>query len=405
MSSEPITKELIRSWSVEKMKQEMKNPERLSEIESFLRGPEAVEVITELSEVVPEIVSNPVIEELSQQEQEAQQAAVLAAQVEANRQAAEAIEAAEAAHRATAESVKPNKIVVEYQVKDEATGQPIGRPTHLEVSTVGKTIEQAWQEMSLKQQEAHTQATRAFHRLKNQKTTFRKPEPPTPVYQIPLLTDEDRIQAALDLNSQDEEVVVKADRKLRADQILRDQQKDLATKEESRQKKVSQEFLESHENDFNPCQANAALIARYIKDNDLAWTVDNLELAFAATEPQLVPKEAPAVEEQASEAVNPPTTHIETAVPASQVAAIQPAPAEVVAVPAAPAPAANPQAPVARPGVNTGIVPGQMSASRPVTKPVGLTKKEIRDWTPEQMRKEMKNPARLAEINRVLAQR
>ena len=398
MSTEPITKEFIKSLSADQLKAEMRNPERLAEINAFLSTPEAASLADEVVAEIP-VVDPPVLtpEEQAADAAAAEQARV-AAQAEADRVVAEKA-AAEAAVVAT-EAAKPKKIVVEYQATDE-NGQPIGRPTHLEAYS--------WEEMSQKQQEAHVQATRAFHRLKNQKTTFNKKlETPILIPEVPLMSEQERIQAALDLNNEDEVVVTKADRKLRADQILRDQRQEAIHKEEVRQRDASEEFKAKHIDDFNPCQANAAIITAYIKENNLAWTVDNLELAFAATEPQLAPKEAPIAAVPAPEPSANPVVAVpkEPVAPAAPAAAIQPTPVTpTLEVPAVPAPAANPQVPAARPGVNAGLIPGQQTGVRPVVKPQGLTKKDIKSWTPEQMRKEMKNPARLAEINRVLAGR
>jgi hypothetical protein len=216
------------------------------------------------------------------------------------------------------------------------------------------------------------------------------------------MSDAELIQAAEDLKSEDREKSDAADRKLRADAILKQQQQLALDRENARQKEVAFEFMTRHVDDYNRCEANAKILSGYLKDNDLEWTVDNLELAFAATESQLAPRPAPvAAVPEPKPADNPPVEVPQAPAPVA-VAAITPAAPAAAETPVAPAPAANPQAPAARPGVNSGLIPGQMSAVRPVDKPVGLTKKDIKNWTPEQMRKEMKNPARRAEIERVL---
>ena len=280
------------------------------------------------------------------------------------------------------------KLIQEYQADDEI-GNPIGRSTHLEARN--------WAELARKQKEAHTQATRAFHRLKDQKTTFKKPTAPIQIPDVPLLSEDERIKAAMDLNSEDETVVLKADRKLRADQILRDQKLEAIQKEERRQQEASSEFKARHINDFNPCQANAAFIANYLKENNLTWTADNLELAFAATEPQLVPIQVPVAEETAP-AANPvePKTPLQVVAPVIQPVVT----AEALATPAAVV-TPNPQA-TARRGVNGGLVPGQSTGLKPAGIPTGLTMKEIMKWTSDQMKMERKNPARRAEIDRVI---
>jgi hypothetical protein len=382
------------------MKKEVRDPARRAEINAFLLSPEAINLASELSET--DGVADPVrVEAERLVEETIEQADTVAEAVPATQAVIDAAARAEEDRKAAEDLLPSKKIIVEYQATDE-NGQPIGRPTHLEAAN--------WEEMSRKQQEAHVQATRAFHRLKTQKTTFKAPVAPIAIPVVPLLSEADRIQAALDLNSDDENVVIKADRKLRSDDIMRTQRNEAIRAEESRQSFVSNEFKLRHVNDFNPCQANSKIITDYLEANNLAWTTDNLELAFAATEPQLAPKEvkeAPVAEVPASQAANPPVAP--QALPPTPAAAIQPAPVQaalevpVAAVPAAPAPAVNPQAPARRPGVNGGLEPGQMSAVRPVSTPVGLTMKEIWSWSGEKMRKERSNPARRAEIDKTIA--
>jgi hypothetical protein len=406
MSATPvISKAMFKNMSREELKKLVSDPAKLAEMNAFLQSPEGRGVVDEIvsDTVDPEITPDPeVVEPVVELDD--------AAKVEADRVAAEQQITQNAildeAAKAEAEALLAagitvykdvngsiTKIVQDYQV-DDGHGNPVGRPTHLEAYS--------WPELSRKQREAHTHATRAFSRLKDQKTTFKKPEPVRPASNVPLLSDEDRIQAALDLNSDDENVVIKADRKLRADQILRDQKKETEDRERARQKAVSDEFKIRHQHDFNPCQANAGFIGAYIADNKLEWTTDNLELAFAATEPQLVPVQAPVVEETTPVAANPQevSTVVEPVAPA---AVILPPPAATAVVPAAPAVAANPQPPARRPGVNASLQPGQPTGQRPVAAPVGLTMKDIWNWKPEQMRKERQNPARRAEIDRVIA--
>jgi hypothetical protein len=263
-----------------------------------------------------------------------------------------------------------------------------------------------------KQKEAHTQATRAFHRLKNQKTTFtKKVVEPIKIPQVPLMSEDERIQAALDLNSDDETVVIKAERKLRSDDILRGQQQKAVVSEQQRQNEVSNAFKAHHRHDFNPCQANAKLMTDYLREhtdadgNPLAFTEDNLELAFAATEPQLVPFQAPVVEETVQPVTNTPAVSTVQHTPTVPTPEIKPAEATeaTLATPVATVTPPNPQVPARRPGVNGGLQPGQSTGLRPAATPSGLTMKDIMKWTGEQMRKEQKNPARKAEIARVIA--
>jgi hypothetical protein len=379
--STPITLELMKSWSADQMKKEMQSPERLAEINALINS-------TDITEPAGEVVS--AVVELESTEQAAAEAI---AQVEAQRKVSEAAELnrrmaeLEAAGVSVQYDAAGNitKIVQEYQSVDDS-GNPVGRLTHLEA--------RSWAELAAKQREAHTQVARAFNRLKNQKTTFRTPTEPIMIPEVPLMSDKDRIQAALDLSSDDEAVVTKADRKLRADQILKEQRNEYIRMEEYRQNVVSDEFKQKHLNDFNPCQANAKIIKDYLDANKLQWTTDNLELAFAATEPQLAAKE-PVAEVTAPPAANP--TAVPAVIPPVPVVAMQPEP--VIAEQAVPT------APVARPGVNAGLMPGQLTATRPITIPTGLTKKDIGKMSKEEFRKRMGNPAQKAEIYKALGQK
>jgi len=405
----PITIEYMKLLrkNTELLKKEIRDPARLAEINAFLISPDAINLASELAEDADSTtVEQPTLEQV-----DAVTEAETAAQAEAPRLAAEKAAADAAAAKLLEETQRDEaykaagitaqydtagnitKLIQEYQVADDS-GNPIGKSTHLEA--------RSWIELVTKQREAHSQATRAFNRLKTQKTTFKQPVAPVTVPEIPLLSDEDRIKAAMDLNSPDEEVVIKADRKLRSDDIMRSQRAEAIRKQEKIQNDATVEFKRRHISDFYPCQANAAIITNYLNANNLEMTIDNLELAYAVTEPQLAGM--PVAEVPVPEVVANPPAAVPAETQPAAVAAIQPPPAVVApVVPAAPVVAANPAQPAARPGVNTGLVPGQMAAQRPVARPVGLTMKDIRGWTADQMKAERKNPARRAEIDKTIA--
>jgi hypothetical protein len=385
--------------SVEDLKRIVKDPVKLQAYNSFLQTREGAQVVAEImseadapvvgDDVPVEIVDNPAVPEFNQAEADAQAAAQAAAQAVAEAQAIADAKAAAQAAEAAVEAAKPKKIVVEYQATDE-NGQPIGRPTHLEAYS--------WEEMSRKQQEAHVQATRAFHRLKQQKTTFRKQEVVGPQ----LMSEEEAVQAAQDLKGDDEVKATAADRKLRANQILFDQRLAAKAREDSHQKEVALEWMTRHIGDYNRCQANGKVLAGYLEANDLEWTVDNLDLAFAATESQLAPYEAPvAAVPVATPVANPPAAIPQEVAPIAA-PVITPAAPVAADTPAPPVPAPNVPAPARRPGVNASLEPGQ-SAPRPAARPAGLQMKDIMGWTAEQMKKERNNPARRAEIDRTIA--
>jgi hypothetical protein len=59
--------------------------------------------------------------------------------------------------------------------------------------------------------------------------------------------------------------------------------------EESRQQAVSKQFLRLHKDDFAACEANAAIIADYMEQNRLPWTLDSLEIAYEVVKDRLAP--------------------------------------------------------------------------------------------------------------------
>jgi hypothetical protein len=407
--------------SKEELHKVVKDPAKMAEINAFLLTPEGRGVVAEIAssatepvveEPIEEPTVTPAVEEFNQEEADRQAAEAkaltekaAASQIEEARKAEEdqaLIDAGITIYRDASGNIV--KLVQDYQA-DDGNGNPIGRPTHLEA--------RSWVELVRKQKEAHTQATRAFHRLKDQKTTFtKKVVEPIKIPQVPLMSEDDRIQAALDLNSDDENVVLKAERKLRSDDILRGQQQKAVLDEQARQTQVSDAFKARHTRDYNPCQANAKLMTDYLREhtdaygNPLAFTEDNLELAFAAIEPQLVPAQAPVETETAQPVTNTP------AVPTTQQVTLKPPTPEIqptaaaeatLVTPAAPPAAPNPRTVDTRRGVNVGLQPGQSTGLRPAATPSGLTMKDIAKWTGDQMKKERMNPARRAEIDRVIA--
>jgi hypothetical protein len=302
---------------------------------------------------------------------------------------AEAQRLADAAVPVPVVPVVPQKIVVDYQVTDDE-GNPIGRPTHLEAAN--------WEEMSIKQKEAHTQATRAFYRLKSQKITFKQPAPVVPAE----LSDAAILNAIRDLKSEDPKTAlaaVRAINKTEADRAKAEADAALASERElRRQEYVSNQFLRAHQHDFNPCQANIKLFEGYFNEHQLAWTVDNLEIALQALDNELAPVVKPAAP---TAPVNPPPV----VQPTPTTVAAQPVVQPVVTVPAlVPAPV-NPPALATRPGVNGGLVPGQNSAPRPAPKTSKLTDEEVRSWDGKTMRDKMKNPTLRAEILQFVADR
>src|SRR5271166_911874 len=133
------------------LKTALRIPAAKAQLESVMRtrrGAEAAMILANKGRVAPSSA-----EPVSEEEQ---------AQIDADVARADA-EAAEAERIARGEQPPPapeppKKIIVDYQVTDEKTGQPIGRPTHFESLDVMEIIE--------KLKNAHINAVRYAERLK-----------------------------------------------------------------------------------------------------------------------------------------------------------------------------------------------------------------------------------------------
>lgn len=291
-----------------------------------------------------------------------------------------------------------SRYVEEYQVAGE-DGKAIGRPTHLEARTLPEFL--------AKKREVHTQATRAFHRLKQQKLTF-KQEPKT------LLSPEAISEAAkMALESKDLNKVVdvihasiESEYKKREDEIAEKMWQEQGAR-------ISNTFMRNHLHDYNPCDANKKALDEYFAEKNLEFTLDNLEAAFLdlMSENKLVKASNVFTQRQAAETANPVPVAVEVTpvspaipvaeTPASATASAVPAQPVAVVVPpveaTAPTPAAalNVQPAARRPGVGGSIAPGSLSAQRPGTPDPALTRKEflktVREMKPDVMKAKLKN--------------
>ncbi len=366
--AETITMPMIQTWGFEKMKRYMKGPLRET----------IIKVIAEAEQAKLDKANAPSQElapELPVQTQEEIDAAQQAADAESVRVATEQAEA----ERLAALPPKPDKYVIDYQVRDE-DGTPLGRPTHLEAATQ--------EELTQKMIEAHTQAVRWGHRLKRQKVS-QQTERQT--VSAPAPTDEELLTDIKDLKSDDPQVALAAHKKLNE---VEQNKKNAAYAEQARKNKVTADFLALHKDDYNNNDANANAFKEYFEKHQLDWTSGNLEIALEALESKL----APVVREPVAQptAVNP------TSVVQPQVtpAAVQPTVVTPV-VPVAP----NPAPAVPRPGVNGGIVPGQHSAPRPTaTSSSSLTMADIHSWDGPTFRKNKNDKVLGPQIAKVLAE-
>jgi hypothetical protein len=290
----------------------------------------------------------------------------------------------------------PVKLVYEFQARDE-NGIPIGRRTHLEAFSQ--------EELDKKKEEAYEQAVRAFHRLKSQKPTFNKPVQES-------LSDE-QITKIIEQAKTETDPAKAAEIARGAAQTLSVSEEAAKLREASAKAtqayaeaagmKIAYEWMRLHVHDYEQNDANSKLMSEYLTVNDMPVTLDNLEIAFNVLESQLSRPEAATVLPAPSPANIPVVAPVvETVAPVVPVAA--PVAQPVVEAPATPAVQQNVLAPVKRPGVVGGIVPGQLSGSRPapgVKNAPKLTMADVKAMSREDYKKAMKNPAMRAEIERV----
>jgi hypothetical protein len=394
ITPETLTFDEIKLWSGQEMKDQMRRSNEMREavykIISSRSLSEVEAAQTQIDQNAPPAEIVPTTDEAAAAEQQRLAAEAEAQRVTAQETARQAAETAENEQlRVAGITVQRDqngsivKLIQDYHVPRE-DGTPIGRPTHLEA--------RSWPELVAKQKEAHSQATRAFDRLKSQKISFKDQQPIVPAQQ----SDADLLAAMKDLRSDDPQKQLDALRKVQkaeADKVNAEQA------EFRRQADVSKRFLANHKHDFNNCKANIEMVKEYFEQNpELAWTDDNLEICLHALESKLAPVEpvAPVAPANPAPAVAPVVPTIATP------AAVQPQ----VIVPAPTAAPANPVVIVPRPGVNGGLVPGETSASRPgPAKPKGLTAEEIKSWDGPTMRANMRNPQMRPQIEQFFADR
>jgi hypothetical protein len=297
-----------------------------------------------------------------------------------------------------------SRYVEEYQVVGE-DGKAIGRPTHLEARTLPEFL--------AKKREVHTQATRAFHRLKQQKLTFKQEKT--------VLSPEAIAEAArIALESKDSAKVTDVIHQVIETEY---QQRERELKEKQWRedgRTIANTFMRNHLHDYNPCEANNKALGEYLEKHNLDYTLDNLEAAFQDLFDQgdKLAKVETVATRQAVEVANPtptatPTTPVAPAIPGAETPVAVPSsvvPAQPVAVVAppveatAPTPVAAPnvQPATRRPGVNGGIAPGSLSAQRPGTPDPALTRKEfLQDFLkqkPEEMKRRVKDPQYAAKL-------
>jgi hypothetical protein len=304
--------------------------------------------------------------------------------------------------------VEKKKIVVDYQCRAE-DGTPIGRPTHIEGWT--------WEEVSKKQEDAHVNAVRYAERVKKNKVNSVETTSKSERDQAQIRVAEAEAAAAVEEATKDPAKLPDAIRKVtkaeRESQIVKDSTRAAGLV-------VANTWMADHVDDFQPCDANSNFISKWLQENNLGLTYDNLELAYTAIGTKLVkPTSKPPVsEEPAALAPNAPVAAPVTPVVAPPpIVAAPPIVADPV-IPAAPQPVqpavtAPEPTPVAaintapatrRPGINGSLPPGTFTAARPVAQqqPVVSTQaellKEIDKMSPREYRAKLKTTEFVARL-------
>ena len=287
------------------------------------------------------------------------------------------------------------KIVVDYQVTDEQSGKPIGRPTHIEGWTTEEVIE--------KLKSAHINAVRYAERLKKKADAFDQAARATEVATKAKIAAEEATAQAK--SAQDPAKFNEAVDKHSAAQ----REKEAADKATAQYYSILIEsWMDDHKEDYVPCEASSSLLNDWLLANNKPITYDNLEAAFQATKRNQPVPQRRAVQAPAEQENNPPAAA--AVAPVAQAAPIvQPAAAAAVptstATPSATPPAAATasettsgkaaqSAPPRRLGVNGGLQPGTTRAPRPLPQPQTPQKtersailKEIAKMDPSQYRK------------------
>lgn len=355
-----------------------RHPEKVAALNELFATPEGMKIANEMIND-PQYV--PVSQRPVSAEEEAQRLADLdlAEKQEAEEQQRLADEAAAAgalSEPVVAPVVVPEpiaekkKIVVDYQATAE-DGTPIGRPTHIEGWTHEEVID--------KIKNAHINAVRYAERVKRGR-----------VKDIETTTQVQKLEEQAKVSQQEADVAVEVATKekdpaklqeaiRKSTKAERDNEEALAARRAAGQA-IANAWLIEHKEDYLQCEANNNLISKWMADNGLTLTHENLEAAYVANETKLAkPQYRLSVEEpaavvpnaQPAASVTPPAAASIIPVPVAPVVP-EPVPAtppasQPAATAPAPAPAAAPNsAPAARrPGVNGGIAPGTLSAARP----------------------------------------
>lgn len=245
----------------------------------------------------------------------------------------------------------PEELVLEYQPTD-GNNVPIGNKTIIKGAT--------WEEIARKQITVNEMAVRAYRRERDAREALSKQiVRDTPA---PTMTAEEEIQLTAQLNDPS-----KARQALRRLSGMDEIEKELKVSREQRaaqqRAQIAYEWMGARPEFYN-CDANGAILREYIETNNLDWSFENLDIAYAATQDRL--------------AVRPTSTP----------------PAE-----------ANPVPPASRPRATPDIRPGELNGT-PAPKSKGLTKADylkmgVRD--PKEYQRHMTNTVLRRALDKALA--
>lgn len=351
------------------LKAALADPVSRGQLDAVLRDPRGAKLASEIINGTRQQVEEQV--EVSPEEQAQIDADLARANAEEAQAAEIAAQEAEAAKVVTPPA-PPTKIIVDYQVTDEKTGQPIGRPTHFEDTTYEAIIE--------KLKGAHINAVRYAERLKKSQLTSVTSETNQKQAWAQAQKSQQEADQALEEASGAKDPAKLKEAINKVSKAQREQElADRIAAENGRI--IGDAWMKDHAADFVWCEASAKELGLWLKENGKEATYTNLELAYEATKQRLPRPTGTQLEAQLKEAGLLPnvaaTAPVEPVAPAAPIA--QPAAATAVPVsqPAQPTPQSVATAsestpakvtntPAARrPGVNGGLQPGALSAQRP----------------------------------------
>jgi hypothetical protein len=153
------------------------------------------------------------------------------------------------------------------------------------------------EEVAVKIAQANIEVTRALNRA-NQHIDTLKNKKPTPLRPAPNLagtplTSEEQVQVGLDL--QDPRKAAAAVEKVvqsRVTPVAQEVSRQATTLNIDERRRIAREFIAAHTHDYYSNDANGMMLNQYLKEHGYEYTLDSLEVAFAALQGHLAQKPA-----------------------------------------------------------------------------------------------------------------